>query len=69
MAADERVLDILRRLNMVSSGKEGKRLIEQNGVRLNDQPVDDSNFTITLDMLPAILQVGKRKFVKLVAGS
>jgi tyrosyl-tRNA synthetase len=69
LAADERVLDILRRLNMVSSGKDAKRLIDQNGVRLNDQPVTDSNLTITLDMLPAVLQVGKRKFVKLVASS
>jgi tyrosyl-tRNA synthetase len=69
LSADERVLDILRRLNMVASGKEAKRLIEQNGVRLNDQPVTDSNLTITLDMLPAVLQVGKRKFVKLVASS
>lgn len=67
LASDERVLDILRRLNMVSSGKEGKRLIEQNGVRLNDEPVEDANMTITPEMLPAVLQVGKRKFVRLVA--
>jgi tyrosyl-tRNA synthetase len=69
LTAPERVLDILRRLNMVSSGKEAKRLIEQNGVRLNDQPINDSNLAITLEMLPAVLQVGKRKFVRLVAPS
>ena len=63
----ERVIDILRRLNMVSSGGEAKRLMEQNGVRLNEQPVTDPQATITPDMLPAVLQVGKRKFVRLVA--
>ncbi len=69
LASEERVLDILRRLNMVSSGKEGKRLIEQNGVRLNDQVVEDANLMITPQMLPAVLQVGKRKFVRLVSGA
>lgn len=66
LAADERITDILRRLNMVASGKEAKRLMEQNGVRLNEQPVTDVQSVVTLDMLPAVLQVGKRKFVKLV---
>ena len=66
LSADERVLDILRRLNMVSSGGEAKRLMEQNGIRLNEAPVSDATAVITLDMLPAVLQVGKRKFVRLV---
>ncbi|MBC8170275.1 MAG: tyrosine--tRNA ligase [Anaerolineae bacterium] len=67
LPAAERVLDILRRLKMVESGKEAKRLIEQNGIRLNDEVVSDSNLLITPEMLPAVLQVGKRKFVRLVA--
>ena len=66
LAEPERVLDILRRLDMVSSGKEAKRLMEQGGIRLNDEPVKDPTATVTLDMLPAVLQVGKRKFVRLV---
>jgi tyrosyl-tRNA synthetase len=67
LAAPEKVLDILRRLNMVASGGEAKRLMQQNGVRLNEQPVTDAQATIELDMLPAVLQVGKRKFIRLVA--
>lgn len=66
LSAEERVLDILRRLEMVSSGKEAKRLMQQNGIRLNEEPVDDPSATVTLDMLPAVLQVGKRKFVRLI---
>ncbi len=66
LAQEERVLDILRRLEMVSSGGEAKRLIQGNGVRLNEEPVTDAQAMISPDMLPAVLQVGKRKFVRLV---
>lgn len=66
LSAKERVTDILRRLNMVSSGAEAKRLIQQNGVRLDGQVVSDINATIQPDGLPVVLQVGKRKFVRLV---
>jgi tyrosyl-tRNA synthetase len=62
----EKVVDILRRLKMVGSGGEAKRLMEQNGIRLNEQPVTDPMASVTPEMLPAVLQVGKRKFVRLV---
>jgi tyrosyl-tRNA synthetase len=67
LTAEERVVDILRRLKMVESGGEAKRLMEQNGVRLNEQPVTDPSAVVKPEMLPAVLQVGKRKFVRLVA--
>ena len=67
LEAPEKVLDVLRRLEMVGSGGEAKRLMQQNGVRLNEQPVTDPLATITLDMLPVVLQVGKRKFIRLTA--
>lgn len=63
---EERVLDVLRRLNMVSSGKEAKNLMKQGGVQVNQQPVEDNNAVITSAMLPVVIQVGKRKFVRLV---
>lgn len=65
----EKIVDILRRLKMVSSGGEAKRLIEQNGIRLNEQTVTDAAAVVSPDMLPTVLQVGKRKFVRLVAKS
>ncbi len=67
LAAEEKISDILRRLNMVASGAEAKRLMQQSGVRVNEQAVTDPMATITPSMLPVILQVGKRKFVRLVA--
>lgn len=66
---EERVVELLRRLNMVASGGEAKRLMQQNGVRLNDKPVTDPFATIKPEELPAVLQVGKRKFVRLVPAS
>lgn len=67
LAADEKVVDILRRLNMVASGADAKRLIQQNGIRLNEQTVTDIQTSVSLTALPVVLQVGKRKFVRLVA--
>ena len=67
LESTEKVLDILKRLDMVASGGEAKRLIQQNGIRLNEHPVTDPLATITPEMLPVVLQVGKRKFVRLVA--
>ena len=56
----------LVRLNMVGSRGEAKRMIQQDGVRLNEEKVDDVQAKLTPDDLPAVLQVGKRKFVRLV---
>ncbi|MBZ0278750.1 MAG: tyrosine--tRNA ligase, partial [Anaerolineae bacterium] len=64
----ERVSDILRRLNMVASGKEAKRLMEQSGVRLNGDAITDPMAVVAPESLPAVLQVGKRKFVRLISG-
>ena len=63
----EEIRDILLRLDMVGSRGEAKRLIQQNGVRVNDDKIDSLQTMITPDMLPAVLQVGKRQFVRLVA--
>lgn len=63
---EERVLQVLRRLNMVGSGKEAKSLIQQGGIQMNSEPITDNGAVITTDMLPVVLQVGKRKFVRLV---
>lgn len=62
----EEIRDILVRLKMVGSRGEAKRMIQQDGVRLNDEKVDNVQATLTPDDLPAVLQVGKRKFIRLV---
>ncbi len=66
LPATEEIRDILVRLGMVGSRGEAKRLIQQNGVRLNEEKVDSLQTAVSPEMLPAILQVGKRQFVRLV---
>ncbi len=64
---DEKIVDVLRRLDMVKSGKEAKQLVEQGGIKCNGEPITDAQALITLAELPVVLQVGKRKFVRLIA--
>ncbi len=66
LTGPERVVDVLTRLKMTGSKGEARRLIEGGGVRLNGEPVADTAAEIKTEALPAVLQVGKRKFVRLV---
>ena len=49
---------------LTSSNSEGRRLIEQGGVKINSIPVRDHKDVFIKHN--DILQVGKRKFVRLV---
>jgi len=62
-----RVLDILRDNDMVSSGKEAKNLAKGGGIRVDGEQIDDVMHEIAPDMLPIVVQVGKRKFLRLTA--
>jgi len=61
----ETILDVLNRTGMVKSISEGKRLIQQGGVRLNGKTISNGNSELTK---PGVLQVGKRKFVQINLG-
>jgi tyrosyl-tRNA synthetase len=61
----KRILDILRDNDMVRSGKDAKNLAGNGGIRVNSEQIDDVNREITLDMLPVVVQVGRRKFLRL----
>lgn len=58
------VLDVLTDSGLVSSKSEGRRLIDQNGVRLDGDTLHDPNQTFPH---PGVLQVGKRRFLQVVA--
>jgi len=60
------VVDLLVSTGMARSKSEGRRLIQQGGVRLNGRTVTDIGETITVEE-EAVLRVGRRRFVKLVA--
>lgn len=57
------VLDVMLAANLVGSKSEGKRLLAQNGVRLDGEVLTDGNLVFPH---PGTLQVGKRRFLKVV---
>lgn len=57
------VLDVLVAAGLVKARGEGRRLMEQKGVRLDGEALLDP----TAALKPGVLQVGKRHFVKLIA--
>ena len=59
------VLNVIHDAGLVSSKREGRRLIEQGGVKIDGEKIRDINSEIVVDK-PRILRVGKRKFLKLV---
>lgn len=56
------IVDVLMAAQLSSSRGEARRLIEQKGVRLNGEVVED----LKMRAVPGVLQVGKRNFVRLV---
>ena len=62
---DIRLIDFLFENSLISSKGEGKRLIKQSGIKINDQAIDDINLVLKSNM-NSIIKVGKRKFIKIV---
>ena len=63
LTGDESVLDVLVANQLVSSKGDGKRMVKQNGVRLDGETLSDA-----FAPFPGagVLQVGKRKFLRIV---
>lgn len=63
---DTPILDVMVLSKLVSSKGEGRRLIEQGGLKLNDEKVSDVNLVLSLDELKKgiILRKGKKVFLK-----
>ena len=63
------ILDVLATVKLVASKGEGRRLVQQNGISVNDSKVTDVNMTITKDMFGEngmIIKKGKKIFHKVV---
>ena len=58
----QNLIDVLVAIGFTQSKSEAKRMIEQKGVRLDGQIISDWDTTAK----PGVLQVGKRKFMRLV---
>ena len=61
LKSGQSVLDVLQDSGMIKSRSEGRRLISQNGVRLDGEVLDDPNQAFPH---PGVLQAGKRRFTK-----
>lgn len=61
------LLDLLQTAGLVTSRGEGRRLVEQGGIKLDGQRVERVDAIIDLGTAQSqILQVGRRRFLKLV---
>lgn len=59
------ISSIIVQAGLASSNNEARRLVQQGGVRLDGEKVATTEGDIMLDT-PAVLQVGRRRFVRLV---
>lgn len=57
------LLEVLVDSGLVKSKSQARRLIQQNGVKIDGEPVSDPYMVLST---PVIVQVGKRRFVKVV---
>jgi tyrosyl-tRNA synthetase len=65
LSTEKSLLDVLVDTGLVSSRSDGRRLIQQRGVRLDDSVLEDPNEILVLSD-PAVLRVGKRRFIRLL---
>ena len=67
VSAPLNIVALIAQARLASSKSEARRLVEQHGVKLDGQTVESIE-TVVEVTAPRVLQIGKRKFVRLVAG-
>ncbi|HYF05929.1 MAG TPA: tyrosine--tRNA ligase [Patescibacteria group bacterium] len=60
-----KLVDVLLETGLATSKNEARRLVEQNGVKI-DQKTPESDTLIIKDVNGIVIQVGKRKFIKIL---
>lgn len=69
LSAGIRILDLMLQVGLVDSKKEAKRLIDQGGAYINDQPILKTDLVVGVDSLHGgaiLLRHGKKKFHRIV---
>ncbi len=59
------LVDLMIQEKLASSKSDARRLINQRGVKLDGDVIDDVNAEIEINS-PKVLRVGKRRFLQLV---
>jgi tyrosyl-tRNA synthetase len=65
-AAEISLIDALLLTKLALSRSEARRLIKQGGVRVNQERINDSEAVIDFSNRPAIIQIGSRRFVRII---
>lgn len=60
------ILDFLSSLSIISSKSEARRLLEQNGIMINNEKKNNPNEMLDLSQKEFIVKKGKKTFVKVV---
>ena len=63
------VLDLLTMVKLIPSKGEGRRLIQQNGLSINNEKVTTVDLMVTADMFGEdglIIKKGKKTFLRLI---
>jgi tyrosyl-tRNA synthetase len=68
LAGPTNVVDVIHTVGFARSKSEARRLVQQGAVRLDGERLSDIEAEIAVDG-ERILQVGKRRFVRLVPGA
>jgi tyrosyl-tRNA synthetase len=68
LAPDGRVgiVDLIWATGLVSSRSEARRLIQQGGVRLNDEAITDPKARVPFEP-PVVVRLGKKRFARIIA--
>ena len=67
LTSEINLVDILLSEKLIASKGEGKRLINQNAVKVDGKVCDDINQTISPSNEDIIVKVGKRRFLRIVS--
>ena len=68
LSGGEKLIDVLTQNSVFASKGEGRRLVQQNGLTLNDEKVTDVDYVLTAEDFndgSAIVRKGKKKYYRL----
>jgi len=60
-----RLIHVIKENGLVSSNSEARRMIQQSGVSVNGEKIDDMNYELNMEN-EFVIKVGKRKFLKVI---
>ena len=64
--ADWNIVDLLFEVDLASSKNEARRLIKQNGIKVDGRVVNDVNIIIKTTKKGILIQKGKRQFIRVI---